>query len=380
MPLKRKLLSAAALLFTCVGLLLLGIFCQKQTRGLDLGLIVTNPPYEKDFASELGQEQKQEIQTILNQSFFYQKRDYQNFSFVSEDNQYVLKILKYRKNSLFGLFKVHIRSLFSSKMWEQLQIRLKSDCYHYLSYRNLPQQTGLLYLHLNATTELNQTVTLVDALKIAHSLPADQILFVLQKKTNHPPEEAFSGAPLQNALLLTKDYWDEKYFCISKSGNSELHLHSLNDNLQVIKYLDAQEREKFKITINSQGICSQNGQVMKKGFYRFIFSLEQELFAISTHPPGESFGEIEPRIPVFFKHTSLSRGEPVLAAGEMEIGSDGKILSLNNKSGHYKPSMQQMRPIAQYLQKLHLNYDIPIFRFKGKNKVVGQTSVATLAN
>lgn len=52
-----------------------------------------------------------------------------------------------------------------------------------------------------------------------------------------------------------------------------------------------------------------------------------------------------------FHHSSLGRGKPVLSAGEIEVGSRGKVNYVNNGSGHYLPGDHQLGFIVDYLDK-----------------------------
>lgn len=55
-------------------------------------------------------------------------------------------------------------------------------------------------------------------------------------------------------------------------------------------------------------------------------------------------------------HTSLSGGQAVLAAGHMTV-VDGKILSIDTSSGHYKPSIRQVITLLETLAKRGVNID-----------------------
>lgn len=55
-------------------------------------------------------------------------------------------------------------------------------------------------------------------------------------------------------------------------------------------------------------------------------------------------------------HGELAKGKPVIWAGELKL-RDGKIMSLNNYSGHYTPDGNQFSEVLQIIQKkLHGDY------------------------
>lgn len=56
-------------------------------------------------------------------------------------------------------------------------------------------------------------------------------------------------------------------------------------------------------------------------------------------------------------HTSLSRGHAVLAAGSLKV-KDGKIISIDTFSGHYKPTKTQLITLLEFLKKAHVNINV----------------------
>lgn len=126
----------------------------------------------------------------LNQPYTFFSSGGECYVFISQDEKYILKLFKHhhlrinsRLNSFtlpWGLDRVRLRLLggrFPPE--ERLQFLFNSAKIAYLS---LPQETGLLYLHLNKSDHLNQTLILVDALGIRHSFFLDHLEFALQSK------------------------------------------------------------------------------------------------------------------------------------------------------------------------------------------------------
>lgn len=56
-------------------------------------------------------------------------------------------------------------------------------------------------------------------------------------------------------------------------------------------------------------------------------------------------------------HTSLSKGQAILAAGSLEV-KDGKIISIDTFSGHYKPTQIQLKNFLLHLVKSKVNLDM----------------------
>jgi hypothetical protein len=71
----------------------------------------------------------------------------------------------------------------------------------------------------------------------------------------------------------------------------------------------------------------------------FVMDHDGNLFA-STH---QCIGK--------FHHTSFLAGQPVAAAGEMEV-RNGEIVEMSRRSGHYHPSKEQLTQAATHLRSL----------------------------
>ena len=56
-----------------------------------------------------------------------------------------------------------------------------------------------------------------------------------------------------------------------------------------------------------------------------------------------------------FHHTSLAGGGEVLGAGEISIDDQGRVLGLNNRSGHYLPGRLQLKQTLLYLRTKGVN-------------------------
>lgn len=55
------------------------------------------------------------------------------------------------------------------------------------------------------------------------------------------------------------------------------------------------------------------------------------------------------------KHTTLSNGEDVLAAGQLKIDGSGRIRRIDNGSGHFRPTVEESLRVPELLRSLGLN-------------------------
>lgn len=158
-------------------------FCKIQTDGFTLLRISStlsyNPLWETAPPSEL---EILQLKKIVSQPYSYLAKGAQSYVFASQDGKYVIKFFRQH----------HLRAPFwqkalpfdrAKKSVQKKESKLTKDFASYLlAYRHLPQETGLIFLHLNKTSHLNLNLDLVDKLGIHHTLPLDQYEFLIQKR------------------------------------------------------------------------------------------------------------------------------------------------------------------------------------------------------
>jgi len=156
-------------------------FCQKQTKGFALSKIAPS------FGLESTQEIDEAILSVLDQPFHYLRKGNSAYVFVSDDDKYVLKFL--RRPHLFPPFwtKFKLARLllpsYSNAVVAECESKKELLLTSYqLAGEKLKDQTGIFYSHMNPTSFLKKNITFYDRIKIKHTIPADTVAFVLQKK------------------------------------------------------------------------------------------------------------------------------------------------------------------------------------------------------
>ncbi|MEX0731840.1 MAG: hypothetical protein WD057_13680, partial [Aquisalimonadaceae bacterium] len=116
-----------------------------------------------------------------------------------------------------------------------------------------------------------------------------------------------------------------------------------------VKYLDEAERQRYRVTIHNGKMYDSRGQPFDtssgatafgggaQGRAMFVMDHCGNIFASNYQAVGK------------FHHTSFLAGQPVAAAGEIEV-RDGEIKFVNRRSGHYQPTASQLN---QVLHQLH---------------------------
>jgi hypothetical protein len=99
----------------------------------------------------------------------------------------VLKLFKlYRRRLPDGLMRIPLSSsleAYRQKKLNKKNRKLHRDFSSYrLAFKELKEETSLLYVHINLTDYLQQKVSIVDKLGILHAVPLDSLVFVLQNR------------------------------------------------------------------------------------------------------------------------------------------------------------------------------------------------------
>jgi hypothetical protein len=156
-------------------------FCQKQTKGFAISKIAPS------FSSENVEEIDENVLSIFDQPFHYLRKGNSAYVFVSDDDKYVLKFL--RRPNLFPPFWTKLKlarlllpSYCNAIITERERKKELLLTSYQLAAEKLKDQTGIFYSHMNSTSLLKKNITFYDRIKIKHTLPADTIAFVLQKK------------------------------------------------------------------------------------------------------------------------------------------------------------------------------------------------------
>ncbi len=113
-----------------------------------------------------------QVDEILNQQFTYLTKGKQSFVFVSEDQKWVIKLVRLPRYAMRYSRKGSVSSIsFLSKTLEGCK----------WAYEALSEETGVVYAHLGPTDDLHCSINLIDQLGRKYSFSADSIPFVVQK-------------------------------------------------------------------------------------------------------------------------------------------------------------------------------------------------------
>lgn len=158
------------------------------TAGFSLSNITSDFHYhEKWQTSSLTAFEKKQLKQILGQRFHYLGKGCQSYVFASEDGQYVLKFVKYqrfRPQAFLDYFQfIPLINRYRLAKIEKKQKKLDMLFSGWkIAYEHLRKETGLIYVHLNKSNDLQQNVSIFDKMGFEHSLKMDDMEFLLQRR------------------------------------------------------------------------------------------------------------------------------------------------------------------------------------------------------
>ena len=164
----------------------LGRLYFETTAGFTLGNITSDFSYDPRF--ETKTDNMERIQKILGQSWRYLGKGCQSYVFESDDGQYVMKFFKYQRfrTPRFLDWLSVVPQINKYRMEKTAKKREKLDALFAscaLASNRLSDETGLVYVHLNKTADLNQITTIYDKLGLAHRVNLDELEFMVQVKS-----------------------------------------------------------------------------------------------------------------------------------------------------------------------------------------------------
>lgn len=168
--------------FLVAALYFIADFCKKKTDDFTLANTRSDRPYENGWEIHAS-EAKKDLDSIAGQKFTYFGKGAQAYIFFSADNRYVIKLP--RQDRYQPPFWVKLLPPISYKIKKLASARekLERDFTSYkIAFDRFQKETGLIFVHLNKSTDLQKKITLVDRLNIEHEIDLDRVEFILQKR------------------------------------------------------------------------------------------------------------------------------------------------------------------------------------------------------
>lgn len=184
----RKIVGRILILsLLIVSLYGLGRLYYHLTGGFMVANITSDFPFQPQWeVHSLAANEQEELNQALDQPYHYLGKGCQSYVFLSRDGQYVIKFFKYQRYRLQPWFAilpslpaiVKYRQEKMEKKWNKLNGFVQS---WKIAFENLKEETGLLFVHLNKTTNMQRQVTIYDKIGLKHMIELDQMEFCIQR-------------------------------------------------------------------------------------------------------------------------------------------------------------------------------------------------------
>lgn len=166
----------------------LGRLYFQMTGGFSIGHISSDFSFQPQWeVRSLLPFEELEVKKAIQQPYYYLGKGCQSYVFLSEDRHYVIKFFKYQRYRLqpwLAYFPplsnvVKYRKEKLEKKWNKLNGFVTS---WKVAFENLKPETGLVFVHLNKTDNLHQTMHLYDKMGKSHLIDLDQMEFCIQHR------------------------------------------------------------------------------------------------------------------------------------------------------------------------------------------------------
>lgn len=163
-------------------------FCYKQTDGFAREKICSDLAYHAEWNTQpLSLSDREKVLSILDQPFTYLGKGAQSYVFESQDKNYVIKFFRHSHiRPPFWVFLPLLPPFLKSYKERKIAYGEGKASRDFMSYKiafeEMPEETGLIYLHLNKTNDLKKQATIYDKIGIVHKIDLDHMEFLLQKK------------------------------------------------------------------------------------------------------------------------------------------------------------------------------------------------------
>lgn len=183
--LKKLCIGFALFLFFLSFLLGVDRVAHRHSSRFSLNKIISSQHFSPEWEiPALSQEEKQVLDHILSQKFTYYNKGSQSYVFISEDKKYILKFLKQdklRTRSWLAHVPLSFNPYYQDYLFKQEKCHATFDACK-TSFVELKKESGLIYVHLNNTRDLNKKVTIFDKNGEKHIVDIDKTSYYVQKR------------------------------------------------------------------------------------------------------------------------------------------------------------------------------------------------------
>lgn len=178
---KRSYTIGCALIFLSIAAIALcPLFVRKS--GFTLSKIHSSNPYDPEWDIPISVEELSEIRAILSQKFTYLASGNHCYTFVSDDDAYVIKFFKQKQITPIT-WKDYL-PIPSRRLIRENRRKYRNKMYgsYVIAATKLKCQTGTMYLHLTKSHQFSRRLSLIDQHGRRHSIDLNNAEFLIQKR------------------------------------------------------------------------------------------------------------------------------------------------------------------------------------------------------
>lgn len=160
------------------------------TGGFTEGNITSDFAYDARWDSKpVTSQELSHVQHVLTQPYHWLGKGCQSYVFASNDGQYVIKFFKYQRfrNAVWLQWFDSIPTVDAYLKRKTIEKKQRLDTVFKswkLAYEELPEESGIIFLHLNKSDQQLPTLVLYDKLGLVHHIDLNQTEFLLQKRAD----------------------------------------------------------------------------------------------------------------------------------------------------------------------------------------------------
>ena len=162
---------------------------KRCERGFEPSHIVCKFPYRKDWDVNVSEDLTTFVNVITQQPFHYLAKGFQAYAFMSQDGEYVLKFFQQQRLRERPFKEEPLKYMFDKSYREKaaFKLRHKEEIFSSskLSFEEIPEETGIIYVHLNKTDGELRGIRLYDQRGQACKIKPDSVSFIIQRRADY---------------------------------------------------------------------------------------------------------------------------------------------------------------------------------------------------
>lgn len=184
------------------------------TDGFGPDSIASGFSYERAWdIGDLDNEKQAQVTALLDRSYRYMAKGTQAYVLLSDDGLYVIKFFKQKhleqptwKENLADIPLIGGGARASLERRSAKRRKIFTGCK--IGYDSMQEDSGVVYVHLNPSENLNRDLLFFDKMGYAHHINPNEVAFYIQKK----------GVPVHRALLAFKEAGDTEGAALALAG------------------------------------------------------------------------------------------------------------------------------------------------------------------